>query len=400
MTRRVFTPKQDKEVVTLYLAGYATRKIAELFNCEKSAVSNALQREGVSRRTNRDLTNGEEAQIAKVYQAGYSIPRIARAYGKSDSLIHGAVVRQGSELRDDRFDFCEAEEVEIIKIYLAGYNMRDIAKAYGCKSGTIRRILDRRGIRTRENVHQETIKYRDKEISRLYNDGKTIDELTRIQGLSLAIIHKSLVRNNTPRRPLRKDFFNEQAFDDLNDEHTLYWLGFAYADGNVSRRSFRLVLSVRDIKHVERFIKFLNSSTKIRFYRNNCGADFYSPYMTDRLTSLGIVPRREMFNRLENLIPDGMEHHFIRGLIDGDGCISNREKVMILGQFDILQWVKRIIVNNAQVSDRVSIRQETGIHEVTWGGRLQFIRVVDYIYKDATVYLERKKEIADKTKRG
>lgn len=374
MTRRVFTPEQDKEVVRLYLAGYATRKIAELFNCEKSAVSGALIREGVSRRTNRDLTDGEEAQIAKIYQAGYSIPRIARAYGKSGGLIHDAIVRQGGELRDDRFNFCEAEEREIIKIYLANKSIPAIARAYGCMGKAIKGVLVRNNVSRRKT---------------------TLNFVPKPKVPKLPRVVKTAITNHT-------------AFDVLDNEAALYYLGFAYADGDVSKYQLRFGLSIKDKSQLGKLAEFFGSQAKIRtseisygrYLSEACYIEFTSKYMANRLVKLGIVSRRSHFDRLKGNIPIGLEHHFIRGYLDGDGCISNREKVIFLGQADILTWIKECLVKYAQASDRVMPYQRKGILEIAWGGRFQFIRVVDYIYKDATIYLERKKAIADKTKRG
>lgn len=361
MTRRVFTPEQDKEVARLYLAGLSSIKIAKQYQVDKSSVLGALQRQNVTR-------------------------RIRKAKPKDPT--------------DKRFTFRPSEEAQIVKIYQAGYNLRDIARVYECKSGTIRKILDRHNVITRETEYKETIKRRDKEISRLYNEGQTIDELTRIQGLSMAVIHKSLVRDGTPRRPIRKDFFNEQVFDCLDNEHSLYWMGFIYADSYLSHYELKIGLSVKDLDHLKKLVKFMNSSTGVKYDHRACFATFASLHMANTLKSLGLVSRRGQFDKLKDKIPAGLEHHFIRGYLDGDGCISNREKVIILGQSDILLWIKECLVKYAQASDKVMPYQRKGIMEIAWGGSFQFARVVDYIYKDATIYLERKKEIADKTKRG
>lgn len=400
MSHRVFTPEQDKEVVKLYLAGYATRKIAELFNCEKSAVSNALKREGVSRRTNRDLTDGEEAQILNIYYAGFAPRRIARAYSRSEGLIKGALKRQQAKFRDDRFNFCEAEEREIVKIYLAGHPMGDIARAYGCLPKTIRKALDRQGIETREASQSRVIKRRRQEIAGLYKDGKTVNQLSTIYKTSTSEISKALKKTKTTARTHRQDFFNEHAFDSLDNEHTLYWMGFVYADSYLSNYELKFGLSVRDLEHLKKFVRFMNSSKEVKHNHRACFASFASRSMVNTLDSLGLVSRRGQFDKLRNKIPIGLEHHFIRGYIDGDGCISNREKVIILGQADILLWIKECLVKYAQASDKVMPYQRKGIMEIAWGGSFQFVRVVDYIYKDATIYLERKKAIADKTKRG
>lgn len=366
MTRRVFTPKQDKEVVKLYLAGYATRKIAEMYGCEKSAVSNALEREGINRRTNRDLTDGEETQILRIYQAGYSPPGIARVYGKSDALIRDAVIRQGGKLRDDRFNFCEAEEREIIKIYLANKSIPAIARAYGCMGKAIRGVMTRNNITLRKTTRNFISKPKPPKVPRIV---------------------KTAITNHT-------------AFDILDNEAALYHMGFIYADGSLNKNQLKVGLSLRDLEQLKRIASFLGSQKDIRIRDNSCHIEFTSKHMADRLVELGMVSRRSHFDRLRVNIPVGLEHHFIRGYIDGDGCISNREKVIILGQADILTWIKECLVKYANASDKVMPYQRKGILEISWGGGFQFARVVDYIYKDATIYLERKKEVADKIKRG
>lgn len=358
MTRRVFTPEQDKEVADLYLSGLSSIQLAKRYGVDKSSVLGALERAGVPRRIRKAKPKGP----------------------------------------DKRYTFRPSEELQIVKIYQAGYNLQDIARVYECKSGTIRKVLDRCNIATRETLHQETVKDRDKEISRLYNEGKTIDELTRICGLSVGVIHRSLVRDDTARRPLRKRFFNEHAFDHLDNEHALYWAGFLYADSFISRNQLQIGLSIKDIDHLRKFADFMQGNLEVKSDHRMCSLSLFSQHTTEALSSLGIVSRRGQFNK--DKIPTGLEHHFIRGYVDGDGCISNREKVIILGQADILTWIKECLVKYAQASDKVMPYQRKGILEIAWGGSFQFRRVVDYIYKDATIYLERKKEIADKAKRG
>ena len=59
---------------------------------------------------------------------------------------------------------------------------------------------------------------------------------------------------------------NEKAFDNINTEEQYYWLGFMYADGNISSTGNRLemVLSIKDLAHLEKFRAFLKLETEIR----------------------------------------------------------------------------------------------------------------------------------------
>ncbi len=362
MTRRAFTSEQDKEVVRLYLNGYSTHKIAKIYNCEKSAVSNALKREGISCRTNRDLADSEEVQILNIYYAGFAPRRIARAYGRSEQLIKNALTRQRAKFRDDRFNFCEAEEKEIVKIYLAGYSIIQIARAYSCLHKTIRATLKRQDVEIRKIIAKPRI-----------------------------------LKGKQPAKNLIK---NELVFDNLDNETSLYWLGFCYADTDTNKYQLRIGLAIKDKEQVERLSLFLGCNPdNIRTNQISCATEFTSRHLSARLQALGIFPRRGEFWRIANEIPEGLESHFIRGYLDGDGCISNREKVLFLGQLDILMWIRDCLMKYAQASNRPLPYQRRGIMEIDYGGYNQFRRIVDYIYKDATIFLKRKREIADKAKR-
>lgn len=365
MTKRTFTPEQDKEVVNLYSQGLSTHKIAKRFNCDKSAVSNALERSGINRRDNRGLTDAEEEQIVKIYYAGYAPRRIAKAYGKSEGLIKGALKRQqAKKFKDFRFNFCEAEEQQIAKIYQAGHPISKIARVYQCLHKTIRQALIR-------------------------------------QQVKLRILNPKAPYVKRQRKPSKYIINNPTAFDNLDNEQSLYWLGFCYADSDIRDNNLRLGLSQKDRIQLERLIIFLGGKLEnIRDGNTSCSINFADKHLVCRLTELGIIVRRGEFWRIAKQIPEGLEHHFIRGYLDGDGCISNREKVIFLGQEDILLWIKSCMIKYTGASDRVLPYQRRGIKEIAWGGSYQFKKIVDYIYQDATIFMQRKKEIADKTKRA
>lgn len=332
MTRRVFTPEQDKEVATLYLAGLSSIQIAKHYQVDKSSVLGALQRQNVPRRIRKAKPKGP----------------------------------------DKRFSFRSSEEAQIVKIYLANKSIEAISRAYRCKGKTIRAALVRQGVQLRKTTFNFIPKPKRPKF-----------------------IPKTAIQNHT-------------AFDTLDNEAALYYLGFTYADGSVNKQQLKFTLSTKDRVQLEKLSEFLGSQAEIRtseipygrYLSQACHIEFTSKHMVNRLVELGMVSRRSHFDQLKDNIPVGLEHHFIRGYLDGDGCISNREKVIFLGQADILTWIKECLVKYAQASDKVMPYQRSGILEIAWGGRFQFRRVIDYIYKDATIYLERKKEIADKTKRG
>lgn len=89
---------------------------------------------------------------------------------------------------------------------------------------------------------------------------------------------------------------NEFVFDSMDCEEKFYWLGFLYADGNVSRTGNRLEvrLSLKDLSHLEKFRKFLNLSTEIRtgICEGNsfCHLSVRNKHLWNTLVNLGCAP--------------------------------------------------------------------------------------------------------------
>ena len=66
----------------------------------------------------------------------------------------------------------------------------------------------------------------------------------------------------------RKHTCNEHFFDTIDTQEKAYWLGFLFADGNVSNISNTVSISLKgdDIAHLEKFKIFINASNNIRSF--------------------------------------------------------------------------------------------------------------------------------------
>jgi len=128
-----------------------------------------------------------------------------------------------------------------------------------------------------------------------------------------------------------------------------------------------------------------------------------SKLITD-LNNLGIYQNKTMILKYPN-IPKELEHHFMRGVFDGDGCISihkrregsrdttDRGQVNICsGSIDFIQkYVDRL--NEMCGITKNKIRCPKGTYSVIdWGSFSDIEKFYDFFYKNATVYLERKKK--------
>lgn len=406
MTKRVFTQEQDQEVARLYLSGLSSIKLAEHYEVDKSSILGALKRQGVNRRDNRAVSNEEELRLCGMYQAGLTITEISQKTGLSFRVVAAALKRQGAKKTDDRYTFTFEQEREIVEAYQVGQSMSEIGQRYGAMIKTVKDALERNGVVIRDG--RMFTDEQEAEIASLYLGGLSAQQVADTLEVSRAVIENALERQQVERRPRRTNFFNEGAFDDLSSELPLYWIGFLYADSNVSDNELRVGLSIKDLSHLEKLRDFMNSDAKIttregRAYgkytqSGSCHTGFASKYLVNKLRLLGFAVKRGQFTKLKPHIPDNLAHHFIRGYLDGDGCISTNQQVVFLGQPDILEWIKDTLHSQVEASLNNKIRQRRGICEVSWGGINQARRIVDYLYRDATIYLERKREVADNWK--
>jgi hypothetical protein len=90
--------------------------------------------------------------------------------------------------------------------------------------------------------------------------------------------------------------------------------------------------------------------------------------------------------------------HFTRGYFDGDGCISKigraEYRLTIVGPAAFLEGLAAMVRASAGIAGG-SIHQRVGVAALTWCGtdRLQAIR--RWLYRDASVWLDRKRAIFD-----
>lgn len=290
------------------------------------------------------------------------------------------------------------EDEQVIKIYQSGFHIAQIAKAYGTGRKAIAGALKRNNIQIRHGGKNACGKLlsdtEEKIIGQIYNFGISGEKISKAYGLSTNVIFNAIHSQDIKVRSSRIHSINENAFDNLDNEHALYFLGFIYADGYVSKHELKIGLAKKDEIQLYKIINFLKSTAVVTSRQNAVHVNFASNYLVGKLTSYGIIPKRGEFYKLIDKIPKQLQHHFIRGYLDGDGCISTNEQVVILGQIDILSWIRDTFYNEIGTSIN-TIRQRNGICEISWGGINQANKIIDYLYNDATVYLKRKKNIAD-----
>jgi len=190
--------------------------------------------------------------------------------------------------------------------------------------------------------------------------------------------------------------FREDIFSTIDTEEKAYWLGFLFADGSVSSRDnmVELSLSIKDKEHLRKFSQFVEDSG-IKEAGHRCRWSRSSKLFKTDLVRYGCVPRKSLILEAPKNIPEDLAIHFVRGYVDGDGCVfydkSNyfgRHRLEVLGTKNILDYIQTIL-GKSKANYRKNSKENDITLVLNYNGR-QCREPLDKLYKNASVYLERK----------
>jgi len=201
------------------------------------------------------------------------------------------------------------------------------------------------------------------------------------------------------RRAIRKHKLDEYYFCQIDSEGKAYWLGFLYADGNVSANSkfwYRLSVGLqkRDRNHLAKLLKSLNASYSIGEYsiRNKylvSSINIYSKQLILDLIKQGCVPKKSLIIKFPNLSPK-LIRHFIRGYFDGDGCISGNHMSICSGSRKFLATLQNHLVSFTRIpKGTISKVKNSPCYYFQYVGK-HLSKIYKYMYAGGTIYLERK----------
>lgn len=201
---------------------------------------------------------------------------------------------------------------------------------------------------------------------------------------------------------------DENVFDKIDNEEASYWLGFLYADGNISSTGNRLEvrLSIKDIGHLEKFRSFLKLSTEIRTGVCNgngfCHLAIRNKHLWNTLNNLGCSPRKSLILKFPKLnIFKGNKKelikHFIRGYVDGDGCLclykqtngSIRTELNLVGTLDFVTYINKLFKNIGYIRNKSCKNWENKSYSLSFSN-VPSRKIARFLYENSNIYLDRK----------
>ena len=267
--------------------------------------------------------------------------------------------------------------------------------------------------------HQEKV-----ELFELFETGNyTGKQLSELFPISQVSINTLLKRNGYVAKPQselqRKYPIAEDFFDKIDTEEKAYILGLLYADGynNTDRNSVNLGLKESDKEILDKITNLIQPTKPLQYVdtstsRKNIGFEnsqnqyrlvIANKHISQRLVELGCgkAKTHNLTFPTEEQVPSHLVRHFIRGYFDGDGSVygDKQKQFSFVGTIEFLLPLQQVLVKELNFSktklDRRHKDIDNNIRSLRYGGVNQCIKFRDWLYKDATIYLERKKNVFD-----
>ncbi len=255
------------------------------------------------------------------------------------------------------------------------------------------------------NYQNKTYKQITKELNK-FNEVKKSDKQVRTKASVLGLSKA-------------KHKYNRRYFEKINTKDRAYWLGFIFTDGYIQYRKYDdgrstsevgIELKKCDENHLLKFIRAIEGNVKIKtritkdrvikgsFTKGGTYMSqirLFSKEMVDDLLSLNVVPNKT-YKQDYPVVDEELFWDFLRGVVDGDGCIHKNSGLLKITNPNIyfLEYLQNFLKTNGFES---YIKKEE-----EWKYNLflkhSSVSLLDNIYKDSHVYLERKYAIYKKLK--
>lgn len=257
-------------------------------------------------------------------------------------------------------------------------------------------------------LREQNISY--KNIAKILNVNKiTISYYLKAKGFGPNKKYQRLIQNQPNKKNIK-----ENIFEKIDSEEKAYWLGFLYADGAIGSvaDNIELCLKESDLKHIEKFKLFLGSEHKIgKKIKKWNNKEYISYRLTVRnkkikndLINLGCTPQKTFTIKFPNndIVPNKFKKDFIRGYNDGDGSVTNSTCSILRIEFvGPTEFIKESANFFGYKSYIYSYRKYKGsgkkyesyekLSRLILEGKNAY-DFLNLIYKDASIYLDRKYE--------
>ena len=111
---------------------------------------------------------------------------------------------------------------------------------------------------------------------------------------------------------------------------------------------------------------------------------------------LGVPADKSFKIRFPEWLNEELYRHFIRGYFDGDGCIGVSQRgwkstsIQFCGNLEFLTAIRNILTQNTSIEMNLYSEQHSCVYDLKKGGIHNIYPILNYLYKDSAIYLQRK----------
>lgn len=254
------------------------------------------------------------------------------------------------------------------------------------------------------------------EIKKLRKEGLGITKIARKINKCTDTIREYLVLlKELPETPVgkggrkRKYTVNDSFFEKIDSEAKAYVLGLIFADGCVHPKRHRFSITLKSSD--EQLLVKVNELLESNFPINRYSARYNEKYKFTEKSSLQVTSKK-ILKDLENFgcvskksniltfpkIDEEYKNHFMRGYFDGDGSVylAGKRKEIIIDIISTKEFCEVFLKNlpyNGKTTVKKDNRYEKNIHYIKIGGNNQVKIIYNFLYHNANVFLQRKKDV-------
>ncbi|WP_309567886.1 hypothetical protein, partial [Bacillus thuringiensis] len=250
----------------------------------------------------------------------------------------------------------------------------------------------------KKTISEEVIEH----IISLREQGMSIRSIEKEVKVERHKISKLLKQRNMSTMNLSNHTYYEDVFDKIDTEEKAYWLGLLFADGHISeyKSITALTLQNSDKDHLKKFAKFIGVDAKVSKHSENASrVSISNKRIYDALFLKGCVNNKSLILEFPKYLSDKHVRHFIRGYYDGDGGLhigtqkNGKTKDLLFhvtGTFSFIREIQNIL----DIDNKLSQESKLGnVFTLRVKGNQKPLRILDWLYKDATIFLQRKYDI-------
>lgn len=238
--------------------------------------------------------------------------------------------------------------------------------------------------------------------------------------VSQSYVFNTCRRNKLETRPrivseghkLSRIKFDENYFSEIDTANKSYFLGFISGDGHLSKSTnvVSILLNIKDKIVLEKFKTELKSEHNIydkTIYDNRTLKNYYQCYIEicrlkfyKDIEKYGITTNKSKDLRVPTNIQENLISHYIRGVVDSDGCWGLCNTVIRLSiyssSYEFLEDIQNILITKCELNKtKLTPNHNKSMYIMTYVGK-QCEKIYNYLYSDGGFWLNRKYNVPTK----